>query len=142
MPLRSVGLSFHPGKICSQLKVAPPSAPAKDQLQVGRTLRWLGIPAGQGSAGMEVFTLSSDSFSHATQSTSPYLGWKRKNASQWGFKSIRKIPQGLQLLFTGQALSGYISWVLVPDHCAQEGSQARRHEAPPHKGVSGSSWKG
>lgn len=120
---------------CENMSLAKSSStefPAKVQLQVGRILRWPGIPAGQGSAGMEVFTLSPDSFSHATQNTSPYLGWKRENASQWGFKSTRKIPRALQPLYTSQPLSGYISRALAPECCVQEGSGARGHEAPPH----------
>lgn len=58
---------------------------------------------------------------------------KEKNASQWGFKSDRKIPQGLQSLYKGQALSDSMSQALIPKPCAQEGSQTRGSEASPHR---------
>lgn len=74
---------------------------------------------------------------------SPYLGWKRENDSQRGFRSIRKIPQGPQPLSTWtRSLSSHISWSLTPGPCAQQGSQARRTWTPSHTNSEGRQfWK-
>lgn len=87
-------------KKCSQLKVATPEGPSRSP-----TLGWQTSQMAWNSCWPELHRHGSV-YSRLKlvlprlPEPSPYLGWKRENDAQWGFKSIRKIPQGPQPLST------------------------------------------
>ena len=108
------------GKKCSQLKVATPEglsqspAPAWQTSQMAWNSCWPGFHQ-HGSVYTRLKLVLP-----CLPEPSPYLGWKRENDSQWGFRNLRKIPQGPQALATWtRSLCSHIFWPLTPGPCAE-----------------------